>query len=141
MQKKSKNMFHALHKVDVDACYAKQKINLACPKRKVVNRMLLHYSWQLFIKYFIKVVAVGHSKWKVFQKLAFHWTSTIYLLLWCSTEKQTQLYKYFKNSCYFSYFLFKFPFFWFLCFHLFCVLYFVLQQKQPLEVFCKKRYS
>ena len=24
-------MFHALHKVDMHACYAKQKINLACP--------------------------------------------------------------------------------------------------------------
>ena len=25
-------MFHALHKVDMGACYAKQNINLACPK-------------------------------------------------------------------------------------------------------------
>ena len=31
------------------------------------------------------------SKWKVFQKQIFHLTSTIYLLLRCSTEKQTQL--------------------------------------------------
>ena len=29
--KKWEKMFHALHKVDMRACYAKQKINLACP--------------------------------------------------------------------------------------------------------------
>ena len=29
--KKWKKKFHALHKVDMHACYAKQKINLACP--------------------------------------------------------------------------------------------------------------
>ena len=35
MQKKvEKKMFHALHKVVVFVCYAKQKINLACPKLK-----------------------------------------------------------------------------------------------------------
>ena len=50
-------------------------------KRKTVNRMLLRYSWKLFIK----VVAVRHSKWKVFQKQTFHLTSTIYLLLRCFT--------------------------------------------------------
>ena len=27
-----KKLFHALHKVDMRACYVKQKINLACPK-------------------------------------------------------------------------------------------------------------
>ena len=31
MQKKWKKIIHALHKVDMHACYAKQKINLACP--------------------------------------------------------------------------------------------------------------
>ena len=31
MQKKVKKMFHVLHKVDRQACYAKQKINLAWP--------------------------------------------------------------------------------------------------------------
>ena len=30
--KKWKKMFHVLHRVDMRACYAKQKINLACPK-------------------------------------------------------------------------------------------------------------
>ena len=30
--KSGKKMFHAPHKVDMRACYAKQKINLACPK-------------------------------------------------------------------------------------------------------------
>ena len=25
-------MFNALHKIDMHTCYAKQKINLACPK-------------------------------------------------------------------------------------------------------------
>ena len=94
-------------------------------KRKAVNQMLLRYSCKLFINIFIKVVAVRHSKWKVFQKQIFHLTSTIYVFLWCSTEKQTQPYKYQNNSPYFSYFFFKFPFFRFSCFHLFCVLYFV----------------
>ena len=28
---KRKKMFHALHKVDMRVCYAKQKINLPCP--------------------------------------------------------------------------------------------------------------
>ena len=28
---KWEKMFHALHKVDMRTCYAKQKINLACP--------------------------------------------------------------------------------------------------------------
>ena len=28
---KRKKMLHALHKVDMRACYTKQKINLACP--------------------------------------------------------------------------------------------------------------
>ena len=31
MRKKVEKIFHALHKVDMRACYAKQKINLACP--------------------------------------------------------------------------------------------------------------
>ena len=31
MWKKVEKMFHALHKVDMNACYALQKINLACP--------------------------------------------------------------------------------------------------------------
>ena len=31
MRKKVEKMFHALHKVDLRACYAKQKINLAYP--------------------------------------------------------------------------------------------------------------
>ena len=39
---------------------------------------------------FLKVVAVRHSRWKVFQKQTFHLTSTIYLLR-CLTEKQIQL--------------------------------------------------
>ena len=32
-------MFHALHKVDMGACYAKQKINLACPYMINYNEM------------------------------------------------------------------------------------------------------
>ena len=32
MRKKMEKMFHARHKVDMRACYAKQKINLTCPK-------------------------------------------------------------------------------------------------------------
>ena len=44
-----------------------------------------------FHKKFHKIVAVRHSKWKVLLKQTFHLTSTIYLLLRCSTEKQTQL--------------------------------------------------
>ena len=28
-------MFHALHKVDMRACYAKQKINLDCPNMEL----------------------------------------------------------------------------------------------------------
>ena len=40
---------------------------------------------KVFVKFFIKVVAVKHSKWKVFQKQTFHLTSTIYLLLRCFT--------------------------------------------------------
>ena len=28
-------MFHALHEVDMRTCYAKQKINLACPDTKL----------------------------------------------------------------------------------------------------------
>ena len=65
---------------------------------------------------FIKVVAVRHSKRKVFQKQIFHLTSTIYLLLRCSTEKQTQLthpisLTFFSNffsfdSCVFIFFMF-----------------------------------
>ena len=47
--------------------------------------MLLRYPWKLFMKIFIKVVAVRHSKWKIFQKQTFHLTSTIYLLLRCFT--------------------------------------------------------
>ena len=35
--KKWKKMFHALHKVDMCACYAKQKINLACPNEALIN--------------------------------------------------------------------------------------------------------
>ena len=31
MRKKVEKMFHALHKVDMRACYAKQKVNLAYP--------------------------------------------------------------------------------------------------------------
>ena len=57
-------------------------------KQKAANRMLL-----LFLKTsnrFLKVVAVRHSRWKVFQKQTFHSTSTIYLLR-CLTEKQIQL--------------------------------------------------
>ena len=60
-------------------------------KQKAVNRMLVRSSWKLFKKIFIKVVAVRHSKWKVFQKQKFNLTSTNYLLLRCSTERQTQL--------------------------------------------------
>ena len=44
----------------------------------------------LFLKtsnHFIKVVAVRHSKWKVFQKQTFHLTSTIYLLLLLNIKK------------------------------------------------------
>ena len=59
---------------------------------KAVNRMLISYSWKLFIKIFINVVAVRHDKWKVFQKQISHLTSIIYLLLRCSAEKETQLY-------------------------------------------------
>ena len=55
-------------------------------KQKAVNRMLLRSSWKLFI--------TNDSKWRVFQKETFHLTSTIYLLLRCSTEKQTQLYTF-----------------------------------------------
>ena len=47
----------------------------------------------------------------MFQKQTFHLTSTIHLQLRCSTEKQTQLHKYYNNSPYFSYCFFKFPFF------------------------------
>ena len=95
-------------------------------KRKAVNRLLLLYSWKLFIKIFIKVVAVRHSKWKVFLKQTFHLTSTIYLLLRCLTEKQIQLYKYIniKKTRHISFICF-FKFCRFSCFHLFCVLYFV----------------
>ena len=42
-----------------------------------------------FIKIFLKVIAVRHNKWKVFHKQAFHLTSTVYLLLRWSKEKQT----------------------------------------------------
>ena len=63
-------------------------------KWKAVNRMLLRYSWNLFIKLFMKVKSVRHSKWKVFQKETFHLTSTTYLLLRCLTEKQARVYKY-----------------------------------------------
>ena len=59
-------------------------------KRKAINRMLLRYSWKLFVKILITVVA-GTQQWKVFQKQTFHLTSTIYLLLRCSTEKQTTI--------------------------------------------------
>ena len=31
-RKKWEKMFHGLQKVDMRVCYAKQKINLACPK-------------------------------------------------------------------------------------------------------------
>ena len=92
-------------------------------KRKAVNRMLLRYFWKLFIRIFIKVVAVRHSKWKVFENQKFHLTSTIYLLLRCLTEKQTQL--IITTHPISLTFFFKFPFFWFSCFHRFCVLYFV----------------
>ena len=69
--------------------------------------MLLRYSWKLFMKIFMKVVAVRRRKWKVFQKQTFRLTSTITLLLRCSTEKQT-LYKYQNNSLYFSHFFSNF---------------------------------
>ena len=62
-------------------------------KWKSVKQMLLCYSWKVFIKLCIKVIAVTHNKWKVFQKQTFHLNSTIYLLLRCLTEKKTQLYK------------------------------------------------
>ena len=32
MREKGEEMFHAQRKVDTRACYAKQKISLACPK-------------------------------------------------------------------------------------------------------------
>ena len=35
-------MFHALHKVDMGACYAKQKINLAYPKCVLSPVVKLH---------------------------------------------------------------------------------------------------
>ena len=73
--------------------------------------------WKLFIKIFMKIVAVRQSKWKVFQKQTFHLTSTIHLLLRCSTEKQTQLIK--TNDPISLTFFFKFSFFRFSCFHLF----------------------
>ena len=47
MQKKWKKMFHALHKVDMRACYAKEKINLAYPK---LLRPLLKSSINLFCR-------------------------------------------------------------------------------------------
>ena len=47
--------------------------------------------------HFIKVVEGRHSKWNVFQKQTFQSTSTIYLLLRCSTEKQIQPYEYQKK--------------------------------------------
>ena len=92
-------------------------------KQKAVNRMLLRYFWKLFIRIFIKLVAVRHSKWKVFENQTFHLTSTIYLLLRCLAEKQTQL--IITTHSISLTFFFKFPFFWFSCFHLFSVLYFV----------------
>ena len=90
-------------------------------KPKAANRMLLSYSWKLFMKIFIKVVAARHRKWKTFQKQ----TSTIYLQLRYSTEKQIQLYKCYNNSPYFCYFFSNFLFFdsrvlIFLCF-VFCL--------------------
>ena len=39
MWKKWKNFFHVLHKVDIGACYAKQKINLACPDESLLTQM------------------------------------------------------------------------------------------------------
>ena len=75
------------------------------------------------MKIFIKVVAVTHSKWKVFQKQTFRLTSTIYLLLQCSTEKRTQLYKCWNNSPYYPNFFLKFLFFRFsfFIFFVFCI--------------------
>ena len=35
--KKWKKKFHALHKVHMHVCYAKQKINLMCPNMLVVT--------------------------------------------------------------------------------------------------------
>ena len=37
MRKKVEKMFHALHKVDMRACYAKQKISLAYPNKKLFH--------------------------------------------------------------------------------------------------------
>ena len=88
-------------------------------------RMSLRYSWKLFIK----VVAVRHNKWKVFQKQTFHSISTIFLLLRCSTEKQTQA---IKTTHPISLTFFQISF-WIL---VFCIS--SNKQKQPPEVFCKK---
>ena len=40
MRKKVEKMLHALHKVDMRACYTKQKINLVCPKASDSLKML-----------------------------------------------------------------------------------------------------
>ena len=40
MRKKVEKMLNALHKVDMRDCYAKQKINLACPKASDLLKML-----------------------------------------------------------------------------------------------------
>ena len=61
------------------------------------NQMLLCYSWKRFIKMSIKVVAVRHSKWKVFQKHIFHLTSTIYYFYGTRQKSKHNL----NNSLYF----------------------------------------
>ena len=56
MEKSGKKMFHALHKVDMHTCYAKQKINLACPKTSVDGKWYIFrnicfviFGWLLYV--------------------------------------------------------------------------------------------
>ena len=57
-----------------------------------ISKKLSTECYYVILENFIKVVVVRRSKWKVYQKQLFHLTSTIYLLLWCLTEKQRTLF-------------------------------------------------
>ena len=63
MEKSGKKMFHALHKVDMHTCYAKQKINLACPKTSVDGKWYIFrnicfviFGWLLICNIWLTVV-------------------------------------------------------------------------------------
>ena len=86
--------------------------------RKAINRILLRYSWKLFIKIFIKVVAVSLSKWKIFQKQTFHLSTYFY----CARQKSKHNYISIKKTHPISLTFFSSKFLLFiLVFHLLCV--------------------